>query len=69
MKPAIEGIELRHEDLGRKIVYVPNHAPEDPTQWQHGVLSSYRDNGAIFVRFKGPTGERCEPENLRWAAK
>lgn len=62
----IEGIRLTEEDLGRKVTYVPNHALDRPLLWEHGELSSFRDDGAIFVRFKGPCGERCEPDNLRW---
>lgn len=53
-------------DVGRKVTYVPNHAKEDPSQWEYGVISSVREDGAIFVRFKGPNGERCSPDNLRW---
>lgn len=65
----IEGQTLTSDDLGRTVVYVPNHAAEDPKQWEHGKLSSFRPDGSIFVRFKGPTGERCNPENLRWGVK
>jgi len=66
MTAKIEGQVLVETDLGRNVVYVPMHAKDDPKQWEHGKLSSYREDGAIFVRFKGPTGERCNPEDLRW---
>jgi len=63
----IQGQVVTQTDVGRNVTYVPNHAPDDPSQWERGVLSSFReDDGAIFVRFKGPNGERCNPENLRW---
>ncbi len=28
-----------------------------------------RENDAIFIRFKGPNGERCDPEQLTWSVK
>lgn len=61
MAAQIEGKELTDEDIGRRVSY---HDPYKPTEI--GVLSSFRDDGAIWVRFKGPTGERCDPESLRW---
>jgi hypothetical protein len=64
--PSIQGEPLSQADIGRKVTYVPNHAKDNPALWEHGELSSFREDGAIFVRFKGPTGERCDPENLRW---
>lgn len=66
MTAKIEGIELQPEDIGRKITYVPNHANDRPLLWERGELTSFREDGAIFVKFKGACGERCEPENLRW---
>lgn len=66
MTPQIEGQTLTETDIGRHVIYVPNHAPRDPKQWEHGILSSFREDGAIWVRFKGPTGERCDPHQLRW---
>ena len=65
-RPAIEGQVLTDDDLGRNVTFIPNHAKDDPTQWERGRLSSFGDDGAIFVRFKGPNGERCGSENLRW---
>ena len=66
MCPRIEDRELTEADLGRNVTYVPNHAKDNPSQWERGKLSSFRPDGAIFVRFRGPNGERCDPENLRW---
>lgn len=66
MTPKIEDKELEPSDVGRWVIYIPNHAAENPMQWERGKLSSFRDDGAIFVRFKGPNGERCDPGNLRW---
>lgn len=63
----IEGKKITDDDIGRRVTYIPNHAKDDPKQWEHGVLSSFNDSaGAIFVRFKGPQGERCSQENLTW---
>lgn len=66
MKAIIQDKALTDDDIGRHVIYIPNHAPDDPKQWEHGVLSSFREDGAIFVRFKSANGERCEPHNLRW---
>lgn len=59
--PRIEGKVLMQSDIGRHVVYVALDGERQP-----GVLSSFREDGAIFVRFKGQTGERCSPEQLRW---
>jgi hypothetical protein len=69
--PKIQGRELTESDIGSNVTYKPNHAKDDPSQWEHGKLSSFRYEqdrveGTIFVRFKGPNGERCNPENLVW---
>lgn len=64
--PMIQGKPLSEIDIGCHITYVPNHAKDDPKQWERGTLSSFREDGAIFVKFKGPNGERCDSENLRW---
>lgn len=57
----IEVKDLNPWDIGRKVSYRPRESG-----WEFGVLSSVREDGAIFVKFKGPTGERCEPKNLFW---
>jgi hypothetical protein len=57
----IGGRALKPSDIGCNVTYVPKYG-----QREHGKLSSYRDDGAIFVRFKGPGGERCNPEDLEW---
>lgn len=59
--PKIQDKELDFTDIGRNVTYTPSHG-----QPEHGKLSSFRDTGAVFVRFKGPGGERCEPETLTW---
>lgn len=63
----IQGKKITEDDIGRRVTYIPNHAKDDPGQWERGVLSSFNDsNGGVWVRFKGPTGERCNTENLIW---
>ena len=58
---------LTEADIGRNVVYRPHHALDGPvSEWEYGKLSSFRKDGSIFVRFKGPQGERCDPENLFW---
>lgn len=60
---------LTLDDIGRVVIYKPPHFIDEPSMWEWGVLSSFRDDGAIFVRFKGPTGERCSPEDLWWESE
>jgi hypothetical protein len=62
MSAQIQGKTLTPDDIGRQIRYRDPHGPTEI-----GLLSSYREDGAIFVRFKGPNGERCPPERLSWA--
>jgi hypothetical protein len=69
MNPQIEGQEVTEQDIARAVTYVPNHAKDDATQWENGWLSSYRDDGGIWIRFKGPNGEKCDADNLRWGHK
>lgn len=65
--PIIQGRKVTDDDIGCWITYVPDHAKDDPSRgWERGILSSFREDGAIFVRFKGPNGERCNAEDLRW---
>lgn len=59
--PSIQGKELDESDIGRNVTYVPSYGHPE-----YGELSSFRPDGAIFVRFKGPNGERCDPSDLRW---
>lgn len=71
--PAIQGVELTPEDIGRTVVYTPPHGGPG----HQGVLSSYRADtsdektgkvrlGAVYVRFRGPQGEMCQPSSLSW---
>jgi hypothetical protein len=57
---------LKPEDIGRGLIYKPFYFRDEPARWEYGVLSSYREDGAIFAKFKGPNGERCNPEDLDW---
>lgn len=59
--PVVEGRYLTEEDISREIIYLnPNGDQEN------GRLSSFREDGSVFVRFLGPTGERCPAASLRW---
>lgn len=60
---------LTLDDLGRHVVYKPFYFRDDPTRWENGVISSYREDGTIFVRFKGPNGERCNSQDLWWGSE
>lgn len=69
MSAQIQGKTLTPDDIGRKVIY---HARYRDSYFQQelqeeGILSSYREDGAIFVRFNGPDGARCPPERLSWA--
>jgi len=44
-------------DLGRKVVYEQGHTKEE------GFITGYNDL-YVFVRFRGPNGEACDPKNL-----
>lgn len=59
--PMIDGKPLDPSDIGRRVIYTSSHGERE-----RGVLSSYRDDGAVFVRFKGPHGERCQAGRLTW---
>lgn len=62
-KAMIQGEELTDGDIGRIVAYQPPHAARP----EFGTLSTFSHaNGAIWVRFAGPTGERCPPEYLKW---
>ena len=60
--PKIEGKQLDKDDLGRKVLYWAPHSAIS----QEGVLASYRETGAIFVKFLGPQGVRCPSQYLTW---
>lgn len=54
----IEIAKLTKEDVGRNVTYHRGFCKKE-----FGVLSSWNDK-YIFVRFKGPNGEACEPEDV-----
>ena len=66
-KVFIEGREVKFEDLGAPVLYMPPHAiDEDHPDCEVGFISTVRDGG-IWARFhEGDTGAKCEPHNLRW---
>lgn len=49
---------LTKEDVGRNVTYHREFCKRE-----FGVLSSWNDK-YVFVRFKGPNGEACEPEDV-----
>jgi len=50
--------ELKDSDKGRNIIYNRQYCKEEI-----GKLSSWNEY-YVFVRFKGPNGESCEPEDV-----
>jgi hypothetical protein len=50
--------DLKPSDVGRQVTYHREHC-----KVEYGFLSSWNDK-VIFVRFKGPNGEGCEPEDV-----
>ena len=54
----IEIGKLTEADVGRRVHYHREFCDEE-----HGVLSSWNSK-IVFVRFKGPNGEACEPSDI-----
>jgi len=52
---------LTENDIGRNVVYHREYCEQ-----QTGQLSSW-NNEFVFVRFKGPNGEACEPCDVSFA--
>lgn len=50
--------QLTESDIGRNVIYDRQYCER-----QVGKLSSWNDH-YVFVRFRGPTGEACEPEDV-----
>jgi hypothetical protein len=50
--------KLTEEDVGRNVTYHREFCKRE-----FGKLSSWNDK-FIFVRFKGPNGEACEPNDV-----
>jgi hypothetical protein len=53
--------KLMPMDVGRKVVY-----HREFCRREEGTLSSW-NHKFIFVRFKGPTGEACEPADVSFS--
>ncbi len=51
-------LELTQEDVGRNVIYHREFCNRE-----FGKLSSW-NHKYVFVRFKGPNGEACEPEDV-----
>jgi hypothetical protein len=54
----IDITKLKEDDKGREVRYHREHCKEEI-----GHLSSW-NHKYVFVRFKGPNGEACEPEDV-----
>lgn len=59
----IDPSKLTQVDVGRQVTYSREHC-----EIQHGVLSSWNEH-YVFVRFKGPGGEACEPADVSFTFK
>lgn len=55
---AIDISKLNESDKGRNVIYHREHCAREV-----GRLSSWNDC-YVFVRFKGPGGESCQPEDV-----
>ena len=53
----IQDIEISDIDIGKEVMYTPTN--------QVGVISSI-GNYYVFVKFKAPNGEACNPKDLIW---
>lgn len=49
---------LTESDVGRNVTYHREYCDRE-----HGTLTSWNEK-FVFVRFKGPTGEACEPSDV-----
>jgi hypothetical protein len=51
--------------VGQHVRYVPYHAHGDASHadCENGVVSSISEK-YVFVRFRGETGQRCNPDQL-----
>lgn len=52
---------LTEKDVGRKVIYGREELPK-----QEGELTSWNDR-YVFVKFKGPGGEACDPGDVSFA--
>lgn len=59
----IDPSKLTQADVGRQVTYSREYC-----ETQFGVLSSWNDL-YVFVKFKGPGGEACEPEDVSFTFK
>lgn len=50
--------KLTEHDVGRNVIYHREYCDRE-----FGKLSSWNEK-FVFVRFKGPTGESCEPDDV-----
>jgi len=53
-------------DVGRKVMYTPPHLPDGSPESEEGEIISFNSR-YVFVRFRGPNGEACNPSNLKWS--
>ncbi len=66
----IQNIKLERKHLGLFVTYIPNHAKGNPahTDAERGIISTINNLG-VWVRFKSPNGQKCNPDNLVWGYK
>jgi len=58
--------QLTEKDVGRNVIYDPAYvAPRLLAVREVGQLTSWNDT-FVFVRFNGPGGEACVPEDVRF---
>lgn len=53
---------LTLKDVGRKVVWGAGHINQEEC-----VLTSWNDS-FVFVRFRGPNGESCLPEDIEFVS-
>ena len=61
-------IEPEEKDIGRAVIYTPNHANNDINHpdAEYGFIKSFTDD-VVFVRYHlGDTAAGTERENLHW---
>ena len=58
----IDPATLTEKDVGRNVTYHRFHCKHE-----FGKLSSWTAS-RVFVRFKGPNGEACEPEDVSFSS-
>ena|ERR1035437_4689748 len=63
----IEGRQVTHNDIGSIVLYLPNHTNGNilHKDCEKGIITSFSEQ-TLWVRFRSPNGESCDPNNLKW---